>query len=610
MTIEENLKKIEILERRLQREKLARLSAETILEEKSKEVYQVNQTLIRAVSDLEKLTVAVEQSPIIVLISDVVGTVEYVNHAFSQMSGYAKNEVIGRDIRSLGFIIGSQPLKGLKQVMENKSVWKGDIQGQSKNKREYKLTISISPILNSEHSITHLLYNCEDVTKQKENEEKIYKLAHHDSLTGLYNRFSINGILEQAIGSAARNNSLLSVLFIDMDRFKQINDTYGHVFGDVLLQQVAERLQAICRRKNDYLARVGGDEFLVVLNDVQDIDFTALTAQAILEVLSFPYEFEGQELRSSPSIGIAMYPNDGLTTSELVKNADAAMYQVKNSGRRKYSFFTQELNRIIEEKNELEKELRIALQQNKLMLFYQPQIYLGEEMKFGVEALLRWDHVKLGFISPEKFISIAEERGLIYQLGIWVIDTAFQQLNDWLRIARVQIKMAINLSAKQIEDPKFVSDLTKAINKYNIDPTMIELEITESIAMKNPDKAIKTLKELRSMGFEIAIDDFGTGHSSLAYLKMLPIQTLKLDKSFVENLEEGNDSAKICKASISLSHDLGLQFVAEGIETKVQAEFFAKNACDVIQGYYFCRPVTADKALAFMHQYQRHNYMD
>jgi diguanylate cyclase (GGDEF)-like protein/PAS domain S-box-containing protein len=610
MTYEESLNKIVILERRLQREKIARLAAESILEEKSKQVYQVNQTLIKAVLDLEKLTVAVEQSPIIVLISDVIGTVEYVNHSFSQMSGYTKDEVMGRDIRSLGFIIGSQPLKGIQQVMENKSVWKGDIQGLNKNKQEYKLTISISPILNSDNAITHLLYNCEDVTKQKENEEKIYKLAHHDSLTGLYNRFSINGILDQALSSAARNNSQLSVLFIDMDRFKQINDTHGHVFGDALLQQVAERLQAICRRKNDYLARVGGDEFLVVLNDIQDIDFCALTAQAILEVLSFPYEFEGQELRSSPSIGIAMYPHDGLISSELIKNADAAMYHVKNSGRRKYSFFTKELNRIVEEKNEIEKELRIALEQNKLMLFYQPQIYLGEEMKFGVEALLRWDHVKLGFVSPEKFISIAEERGLIYTLGSWVIDTAFQQLKDWLPVAKVQIKMAINLSAKQIEDSKFVGDLTNSVNKYQIDPTMIELEITESIAMKNPEMAINTLNELRAMGFEIAIDDFGTGYSSLAYLQMLPIQTLKLDKSFVENLQDDNDSAKICKASISLSHDLGLQFVAEGIETKLQAEFFDRNSCDVIQGYYFCRPIPANKAFEFMHQYQRIDYLD
>jgi diguanylate cyclase (GGDEF)-like protein/PAS domain S-box-containing protein len=604
MTPEESRKKIEFLERRFQREKNSRIAAESILETKSMEVYTFNQKLVKAVSELEKLTVAVEQSPIIVLITDIKGIVEYVNQSFSAISGYTKQYVIGKNIRSLGLILDNEPMKGIKQVLKNKTLWQGEIRGASTTKQIYKLKISISPILSKTNDVTHFQFNCEDITRQKESEERIYHLAHHDFLTKLHNRLSINDILQQAVGSAERNKSIMSVLFIDMDNFKKINDTHGHKFGDAVLQQVASRLSATCIRKTDYIARIGGDEFLIVLSDIQDTNFIALTAKAIAESLSLPYFIEEQELRSSPSIGIAVYPNDGVSAEELVKNADTAMYHEKEKGKCKYSFFTKELNALIEEKSMLETELRQALDKNELELYYQPQIYIGDTKQFGVEALIRWNHTTLGFVSPEKFIAIAEERGLIYELGVWVIETAFQQLVDWLSVSDVPIKMAINLSAKQIEDKRFVPDLILAISKYGIDPAMIELEITESIAMENPQQSIKTLGAIRAIGFELAIDDFGTGYSSLSYLKHLPIQTLKLDKSFVENLEEDIDNAKICKASISLTHDLGLRFVAEGVETKEQARFLVDNDCDILQGYFFCRPVPAAAAFSFIHSYQ------
>ena len=606
MTSDANHKKIAFLERRLQREKTARVAAEAILEAKSKEVYLSNQNLIKVVSDLEKLTVAVEQSPVIVLMTDIRGVVEYVNQSFTVISGYSKRQVVGKNIRSLGLILDNEPMEGIKYVMQNKALWQGEIQGTSTTKKIYKLKISISPILDKAQKITHFQYNCEDVTLQKENEERIYNLAHHDSLTQLYNRFSINSILQQAIISAERNKSSLAVLFIDMDRFKQINDTHGHKVGDVLLQQVALRLSGTCKRKNDYLARIGGDEFLIVLSDIQDVAFVVLIAKAIVEVLSLPYFCEGQELRSSPSVGIAVYPSDGQSAEELVKNSDAAMYHAKANGRRHYRFFTKEFNKLVEEKNRLEKDLRQALYNNELELLYQPQIHLGDRLKFGVEALIRWDHATLGFVSPEKFIAIAEERGLIYEVGSWVIETAFQQLIDWSSVSEKPIKMAINISAKQIEDQRFVRDLSLLVDKYKIAPDMVELEITESIAMVNPQQSIKTLDEIRSIGFALAIDDFGTGYSSLSYIKNLPIQTLKLDRAFIENLEEDVDNAKICKAAISLSHDLGLRFIAEGVETKGQARYLADNGCDVLQGYYFCRPVSAAAAFLFIHDYQTH----
>lgn len=609
MTPEEIEKKLARLERQVQREKASRISAESILEEKSKQLYETNCNLSKAISELEKLTVAVDQSPVIVLITNVVGDVEYVNEAFCDISGYNKHQVIGKNINGLGLLLSAAPLDDIQTVLKEKLIWRGELQGIDRSNQSYKLQLSISPILATNGSTTHFLYNCEDVTQQKENEQKIYHLAHHDSLTNLHNRFSINGILEQAISSAERHGKMVSVMFIDMNRFKHVNDAYGHKHGDILLQQIAQRLQGICRRRNDFLARIGGDEFLIIHSDIHDISFSALTARAIIEVLSLPYYIEEQELISSPSVGVALYPNDGNTASELIKNADNAMYHAKKSKQQKFSFFTEELNNVVAEKNKLESDLRNAIDNNLLQLYYQPQIYLDNAKSFGVEALLRWEHCTDGFIPPDKFIPIAEERGLIYDLGNWVIDTAFKQLKDWLPKSEVAIKIAINLSAKQIEDSRFCDDLKSSLKKYDLDPTMIELEITESIAMKDPQQSISTLSELRELGFELSIDDFGTGYSSLAYLKHLPIQTLKLDRSFIDNLEEDQDNAKICKASISLSHDLGLRFVAEGVETSKQARYLLDNHCDVLQGYYLCRPVPANEAFTFIQEYKSHPFL-
>lgn len=608
MNIDQEAKRLALLERRIQREKTARQSAEAILEAKSEQLYLSNKQLSEAVIELKKLTVAVEQSPIIVLICDLFGTVEYVNQAFVKTSGYSKHDVLNKDVRSLALFQDQGPIDGIKEVIHNRSIWQGEIQGISRSKHTYFLKLSISPIINEIGHVTHFLCNCEDITTQQQNEERIYRLAHYDPLTNLFNRLSIKGILNQAISSSHRNKRKTCAMLIDMDRFNQINDSFGHQAGDEVLQLVAKRLSGICRRKSDFIARIGGDEFLVILTELDDVSFTALTAQAIIEVLSLPYYINEQEMTTSPSIGIAMYPDDGNDSDEMIKSANIAMLNAKESGRCEYRFFTNELNKLVAEKNLLEKELTIAMGSDALELYYQPQIYLDNDKTFGVEALLRWNHPDIGFISPEKFIPIAEERGLIYDLGNWVIHTAFKQLKEWLPVSKVGIKMAINLSAKQLEDERFIPDLHVALEQYQIDPAMIELEITESIAMRDPEQSIATLSELRALGFELSIDDFGTGYSSLAYLKHLPIQTLKLDRSFIDNLEVDQDNAKICKASISLSHDLGLRFVAEGVETKGQAKYLLNNQCDVLQGYYFCRPVPASEAFVFINTYLADSY--
>nr|WP_297349540.1 GGDEF domain-containing phosphodiesterase [uncultured Glaciecola sp.] len=601
--------KIEFLERRLQREKTARVAAESIFEAKNKEVYLSNQKLVKAVLDLQKLTVAVEQSHIITLITDLQGIIEYVNKSFAVISGYTQQQVTGKNISSLELVLGTEYIQGMNHVFQHKTPWHGEVEGSSIAKSSYSLKITISPIMDKAESLTNFQFNCEDVTLQKKNKKRIYHLANHDSLTKLYNRYRIEGILTQALSSAKQTKNSVAVLSIDMDHFKRVNVTRGSKLGDAMLKIIASRLTDICIRNNDYIARIGGDEFLVILTDFEDISFIASTAKAIVDALSLPYFFwGGEELTSSPSVGVSVYPHDGQSVDELVKNADVAMCYVKAHGRGSYSFFTNELNRMVEENNMFEKELRIALVRDELELYYQPQIYLGDRIKFGVEALIRWNHATLGFVSPQKFITIAEERGLIYEVGAWVIETAFKQLLDWSSASEIPIKIAVNISAKQIADTRFVDDLRLLVNKYKINPHMVELEITESIAMEDPEQSTRTLNEIRSMGFELAIDDFGTGYSSLSYLKNLPVQTLKLDRSFVSNLEEDTDNAKICKASISLSHDLGLLFVAEGVETKGQARYLADNGCDVLQGYYFCRPVPAADALSFIQNYKIHSF--
>jgi diguanylate cyclase (GGDEF)-like protein/PAS domain S-box-containing protein len=606
MTLEESLKKIESLERRLKREKLSRLAAESILEEKSKEVYLTNQNLTIAITELGKLSVAVEQSPIVVMIMDINGIVEYVNHSFTEMTGYSKQQAIGQDVRSLEIIVDDPPDDGVRYVFRHKKLWKGEMTGASQDELPYKLKTSISPILNEQGCVTHFQFNCEDITVQKENEARIYDLAHRDSLTDLYNRLSINAILDESINAAIKTESIMSVMFIDMDRFKQINDTHGHRSGDVVLQEVAFRLRKIFRRKTDYIARIGGDEFLIVLSDVKDIFFITSTANALVEKLSKPYFNGSQELSSSPSIGISLYPNDGQTPEELIKNADAAMYHAKESGRSQYCFFSTRLHRLVEDKNAIELALRRALKSNEFDLYFQPQIYLGEQKVFAFEALIRCRNDTLASVPPSSFIAIAEKRGLIYPIGLWVIERAFQQLSDWANVTEVPIKIAINLSAKQIEDVRFLADLGMLINKYAIEPCMIEFEITETVAMANPELSVTILGKIRDLGFTLAIDDFGTGYSSLAYLKNLPVQTIKIDKSLVKNLDVDINNAKICRAAISLSHELGFRVVAEGVESKGEAKFLAGINCDILQGFYYCHPLPADEALSFIQNYQIH----
>ena len=554
--------------------------------------------------ELRKLSEAVEQSPVSIMITDKDGFIQYTNPTFSLVTGWTFNEI--KDQNTSVLQSDKTPQLKYDSLLSNVNdgqVWNGQSYNLKKNGDTYLQNLTVSPIKGEDNHIQNLLWISEDISIQKEQEERIHHLAHHDSLTGLLNRFSLELRMEQAVALSSRHNSMLAVLFIDLDRFKNVNDTYGHKAGDSLLIQISQRLKAICQRKSDLIARIGGDEFVVVLSEIPAPEFAALTANTLVEALSIPYQFESDELLSSPSIGISLYPSDGLLCEDLLRNADMAMYHVKDSGRGNFRFYEEKMNEKIEERIRLEKALQLAIKDNHLELNYQPQICLSDGRVCGVEALLRWNHPELGFISPEKFIPVAEDSGQIEALGLWVIETALKKLTELVSNGIDHVRIAINVSAKQLDSPSLVPEVKKLLDKYNVNRSLVEFEVTESAAMTDPIRSVKRLVELRALGLELSIDDFGTGYSSLSYLKMLPVQSLKLDKSFVMNIENDNDNKAISRAAISLGHDLGFKVVAEGVETVGQKDFLESINCDMLQGYFFSRPLKANDIEAFIKNY-------
>ncbi len=443
-----------------------------------------------------------------------------------------------------------------------------------------------------EGEITSGIVVFHDITEHKAAQERLEYLAGHDLLTGLINRHDLESRMEQALRFALRDGSKLAVMFIDLDRFKTINDSLGHHVGDHLLAQVATRLLA-CVRDSDIVARLGGDEFVVVLTDLAAALDAASIAGGILQSLAEPYLVEGNTLNSSTSIGVSVFPQDGTDTDGLMKAADTAMYHAKAQGRNNVQFFTASMNADVQERLQLEHDLRVALRARKLSVHYQPKVRAMDSSVCGVEALARWQHPTLGMVSPVKFILVAEECGLIDELGEWVLNEACAQLAAWHALGWHHLSMAVNLSAHQLRAPNLVAMVSATLARHGLAGPELELEVTESVAMADPERAIGQLQQLRALGVRLAIDDFGTGYSSLAYLKLLPIQTLKLDRAFVRDIETDENDAAISAATLALAHSLGRSVVAEGVETEGQRQFLRQHHCDVLQGYLFGRPEPA-----------------
>jgi diguanylate cyclase (GGDEF)-like protein/PAS domain S-box-containing protein len=534
-----------------------------------------------------------EHSGEAILVTDHENRIIAANPALTKLTGYAFDELLGQNPR----ILSSQhtpreTYQSLWASLREEGFWQGELWDRHKNGNVYPKWTSISAIRDSEGRTTHYIASFTDISERKAAEARIERLAHHDTLTGLFNRYNLESRLGQALLTARRESMPLAVIFIDMDRFKVINDTLGHQVGDHLLIQVAMRLKASVR-ESDIVARLGGDEFVVVLSGIESALDAMPVAGKILHALGQTYEVNGHTLHSTPSIGVSIFPSDGDDADTLMKNADTAMYHAKEQGRNNVQFFTDAMNAAAGERLELERDLRGAIKAGQLEIHYQPQVYAHSGEVRGVEALLRWRHPVHGFVPPLKFIPIAEESGQIEALGAWVLDGACRQIADWRAAGITGIHMAVNLSAHQLRSAHLVGDVRACMERHQLQAGDLELEVTESAAMANPERAISQLRALRDLGVRLAIDDFGTGYSSLAYLKLLPIQVLKLDRTFVRDIETDTNDAAISAATLALAQSLGLSVVAEGVETTAQQSFLSSHGCDFLQGYLFGKPEPA-----------------
>jgi diguanylate cyclase (GGDEF)-like protein/PAS domain S-box-containing protein len=440
-----------------------------------------------------------------------------------------------------------------------------------------------------------------DITERKQVEERIFHMAHHDELTGLPNRNLMHNRIEAAIGNAARQGSAVALAFVDLDGFKLVNDGLGHKAGDELLKIVSKRMGA-CLRRNDTLARFGGDEFVILLPDQgHDPQELAPLLEKIRVAVTEEVEVAGQAVQVSCSMGVVMYPRDGLDASALLMNADAAMYRAKDMGSNNFQFYAREMNASVEEKLVLLDGLRNAVQatfegasDNGFRLLYQPKVDLRTGRLFGVEALIRWQHPEHGMVPPQRFIGLAEESGLIVEIGEWVVREACRQARAWVDAGLPPVTMSVNVSARQFEEARLVERVAAALRDTRLAPELLELEVTESLIMRDLQKSVAKMRELEAMGVSLSIDDFGTGYSSLSSLKTFPISRLKIDKSFVSELADNPDDQAIAMAVISLGHKLNLRVIAEGVETEQQRAFLRENECDEMQGYLFSKPVTAE----------------
>jgi len=433
-----------------------------------------------------------------------------------------------------------------------------------------------------------------DIGERKRAEERLNYLAHYDSVTGLPNRTLLADRMQQAMIEAQRHERLVGIVFLDLDRFKNINDSLGHEVGDQLLRAVAERLTGAVR-KGDTVARLSGDEFTLVLADMAHVDDAVRVAQKILDVFMQPFRIAGRELFFTASMGITLYPFDEQEVEGLLRNADVAMYRAKELGRNSYHFYTAEMTVKAEESLALENEMRRALKRKEFSLHYQPVVDLRSGRIAGMEALLRWNHGERGPISPAQFIPLAEETGLIVPVGEWVLRAACAQAKGWHDAGFRELRLAVNISARQFQDKNFAFVVARILEETGLDPRALDLEITESVIMQQAEASVATLREFSARGVSFSIDDFGTGYSSLSYLKRFPIDFLKIDRSFVRDITTDTDDATLVATMITMAHGLGIKAVAEGVETQAQLAFLDEHRCDAIQGYYFSRPVPAEE---------------
>ena len=554
----------------------------------------------RMEDDLRQAATVFDNSAEGVVISMPNGSIIAVNRAFTEITGYEENEVIGQNPRMFQSGVHDQQFyREMWTTIADKGRWQGEVWNRRKNGEVYPEWISITAVRNSTGQLTNYVATFSDITYQKQAEERIQLLAFSDPLTTLPNRRLLLDRLEHALMVSARNNRYGALFFIDLDNFKGLNDTRGHNIGDHLLKQVAQRILS-CVREGDTVARLGGDEFVVMLEDLGDNALEA-TSQAesvgakIMAKLNQLYTLEDVPHHSTPSIGVTLFGDQKNALEELLKQADLAMYRAKASGRNALRFFDPEMQAVVAARVALESDLRDGLLENQFILHYQPQVNHTRQIT-GAEALVRWQHPLRGMVSPAEFIPLAEETGLILPLGLWVLKTACTQLANWAKQPETaHLVLAVNVSAHQFRQIDFVGEVLAALDESGAPSTKLKLELTESLLLDDVDDIITKMSELKANGVCFSLDDFGTGYSSLSYLKRLPLDQLKIDQSFVRDVLSNSDDAAIARTIVALAHSLGMEVIAEGVETEEQREFLFKNGCHAYQGYLFSRPVPQDK---------------
>ena len=526
-----------------------------------------------------------------VMIMDIDKKIISINRAFTDITGYTEKDILTKRSSVLRSDRHDEEFyESIWRRIYKNGNWQGELWSKRKDGDVFPQWTNISVVKDSEGVVSSYVCVFSDISSIKESQNKLDYLAHHDPLTDLPNRLLFNARVEQSLASARRNKTLLAVLFLDLDHFKNINDTLGHPIGDLLLKEVSSRLIE-CVREEDIVSRLGGDEFSILLEEMHDPNFASIVARKIIGLLSKKYILDNHEVFVTCSVGISIFPNDGDDITTLLKNADSALYRAKDQGRNTYQYYTEELSIRAMERMMMENSLRYALERNELIVYYQPQVDLYSGHIIGMEALLRWQHPEIGLIPPNDFIPLAEETGLIIPIGEWVLRTACARLQSWIESGFPKMRMAVNLSSCQFNQRNLPEVISNILQETGLDPTLLEIELTERIVMSDAEKSVKMITDLKKLNIQLSIDDFGTGYSSLSYLKKFPIDRIKIDKSFVNNIISDSEDAAISQAIISMSHGMSLKTIAEGVETVEQLEFLRSRKCDEVQGFYFSKPL-------------------